>query len=246
MTNKFVLDRLLETAPQSLSAQHLVDRLRHEEFFKLFSPLAYQDIFSKAITKSYKAKEFVYCRGDTEVFMGVVMSGRLRMSLTESDGRSLLIGLAEVGEVFGETSLLDGLPRTTDAEADMDSQLMILKRDDFMPALRQHPEAMFGIIKMLCHRLRIYLDTIDLIGLQNLSHRLARMLLRLAGDYGVEKEGCIVIQSGLNQTLLGQKLATSRESINKQLKTFADEGLISLKGNDIILLNLEELQHIAS
>ena len=104
---------------------------------------------------------------------------------------------------------------------------------------------MFGIIKMLCHRLRIYLDTIDLIGLQNLACRLARLLLQLAGDYGVDENGCIVIRSGLNQTLLGQKLATSRESINKQLKAFVEDGLISLKGSDITLMNIEELQFIA-
>src|ERR1700722_9648825 len=92
------IKRFLESAPQSFSTQTLVNRLKHDEFFKLFSPVASDEIFGKAITKHYKAKEFVYCRGDTEVFMGVVMSGRLRMSLTESDGRSVLIGLAEVGE----------------------------------------------------------------------------------------------------------------------------------------------------
>jgi CRP-like cAMP-binding protein len=122
---------------------------------------------------------------------------------------------------------------------------MLLRRDDFLPALREHPEAMLNIIKMLCHRLRIYLDTIDLLGLQNLSRRLARMLLRLAVDYGEEQNGQIIIRSGLNQSLLGQKLATSRESINKQLKDFVGAGIISFKGSEIVLLKIDELQHIA-
>ena len=139
MSNDLIIKRLSENASKLRSAPNLVDRLKHEEFFKLFSPIAFAEIFSKAVTRHYKAGDFIYCRGDTDVFMGIVMTGRLRMSLTESDGRSVLIGLVEAGEVFGETALLDGLPRTTDAEADADSTLMLLLREDFMPALKQHP-----------------------------------------------------------------------------------------------------------
>jgi CRP-like cAMP-binding protein len=245
MNKKRIIELFKETAPQSLSAQNLAARLQHDEFFSLFSPEVREQIFSKAIYKDYKPKDIVFYRGDTDVFMGVVMAGRLRMNITESDGRTVLIDMAEVGEVFGETALLDGLPRTTDAEADTKTRLMLIRRDDFLPALKEHPEAMLGVIKMLCHRLRIYLDTIDLIGLQNLSRRLARLLLRLAVDYGIEQDGQITIRSGLNQSLLGQKLATSRESINKQLKDFATQGLISFKGNEITLIKIEELHHLS-
>jgi len=245
MSKQRIIDLIKETSPQSLSAQNLVDRLQYDEFFSLFAPAVREQILAKALYKNYRPKEIVYHRGDSDVFMGVVMTGRLRMSIVEEDGRSVLVSLVEVGELFGETALLDGLPRTTDAEADTETRLMLLRRDDFLPALKEHPEAMLGIIQMLCHRLRIYLDTIDLLGLQNLSRRLARMLLRLAVDYGDEHNGQIIIRSGLNQSLLGQKLATSRESINKQLKDFAAAGLISFKGSEIVLLKIEGLQHIA-
>lgn len=229
----------------NLSIQGLVDRLQYDEFFKLFSPQVRHEIFQTALYKSYKAGDVIYQRGDKEAFMGAVMSGRLRMSVASQDGRSILVGLVECGEVFGETALLDGLPRTMDAEAETETTLMILRREDFIPALRAHPDAMFDIIKMLCHRLRIYINTIDLIGLQNLPRRLARHLLHLAHDYGAEENGQWVIRSGLNQGALGQQLATSRESINKQLKEFTDQGLINIKNNIITLLDLAGLQHVA-
>ncbi|MGE3623912.1 MAG: Crp/Fnr family transcriptional regulator [Bdellovibrionales bacterium] len=235
----------IQTQNGTDSAQSLVDRLQYEEFFSLFPAATRNELLSKAIYKAYKPGDLVYCRGDRDLFMGVVMSGRLRMSMTAEDGRGVLIGLVERGEVFGETPLLDGLPRTTDAEADTETTLMILKRDDFVPALRANPDAMLNVIKMLCHRLRIYLDTIDLIALQNLPKRLARHLLRLAGDYGVAEDGYIVIRSGLNQSSIGQQLATSRESINKQLKEFSERGFISLKNGDIVLLDRTGLDNLA-
>src|SRR5580704_4348973 len=175
--------------PKPYTVQALVDRLQYHDFFKLFPPNVRGDLFNKAVYKSYKCGDPVYLRGDTEVFMGVVMSGRLRVSMTTSDGKGGLLGLVERGEVFGETALMDGLPRTADAHAEDETTLMIIKHQDFIPALMANPEAMFGIIKMLCHRLRLFIDTIDLIALQNLPVRLARYLLRLAGEYGTIDDG---------------------------------------------------------
>jgi len=242
---KIFADGHYESLPNSNVEQSYVDRLRYDGFFSLFPPSVRSSIIDQAVYKSYDAGTFVYNRGDTDAFMGVVTSGRLRMSMTATDGRGVLVGLVERGEVFGETTLLDGMPRTTDAEAEVTTTLMIIKRDVFLPALRANPDAMFGVIEMLCNRLRIYLDTIDLIALQNLPKRLARHLLRLSSEYGIQENGQIVIRAGLNQASLGQQLATSRESINKQLKAFTGQGLISQKGNDITLLAPEKLRNIA-
>jgi len=227
-----------------VSVQSLVDRLQYHDFLKLFSEDVRADLLKKTQNKKYKTGELVYNRGDTDAFMGVVVSGRLRMSMNAADGRGVLLGLVESGEVFGETALIDGLPRTTDAHADDETTIMILRHGDFIAALKANPEAMYGVMRMLCHRMRVYLDTIDLMALQNLPIRLARLLLRLSGAYGTVENGNIVIRAGLNQTALGQKLATSRESINKQLKLFVAQGLISLSGEEITILDAKGLHKI--
>lgn len=227
-----------------VSVQNVVDRLQYHAFFKLFPQEVRDALFKKAIHKSFKAGEHIYCRGDTEAFMGVIVSGRVRMSMNAADGRGLLLGMVEPGEVFGETTLIDGMPRTTDALAESDSSVMLLRRDDFIPVLKSNPEALFGVSLMLCHRLRIYIDTIDLIALQNLPIRLARLILRLAGEYGTEENGQLVIRAGLNQASLGQKLATSRESINKQLKAFVTAGYITLNGDEITIIDAAGLNRI--
>lgn len=241
-----IIDKYLQTDDfVPVSVQSLVQRLQYHDFLKLFPDETRTQLLKKTQNKSYKSGDVVYFRGDTEAFMGVVISGRLRMSMNAADGRGVILGMVETGEVFGETALIDGLPRTTDAQADTETTIMILRHDDFVATLKANPEAMFGVIKMLCHRMRIYLDTIDLMALQNLPIRLARLILRLSGDYGTEENGHIVIRAGLNQTALGQKLATSRESINKQLKIFANEGYISLSGDEITLLDAEGLHKVA-
>jgi CRP-like cAMP-binding protein len=238
-----ILEKCADSSePKPYTVQNLVDRLQYHDFFRLFPAHVRSELFNKAVYKSYKTGDVIYYRGDTDVFMGVVMSGRLRMSMTTSDGKGVLLGLVERGEVFGETALMDGLPRTTDAHAEDETTLMIIKHQDFIPALMSNSEAMFGVIKMLCHRLRLFIDTIDLIALQNLPVRLGRYLLRLAGEYGtVEENGHIIIRAGLNQSAIGQQLATSRESINKQLKAFVTHGFITMRGDEIIIIDPEGL-----
>ena len=90
--------------------------------------------------------------------------------------------------------------------------------------------------------MRLYLRTMELIALQNLPVRLGRYLLGLARDYGTEKDGKVVITAKLSQAEIGQQLAASRESVNKQLHVFADQGLLSLDGNDIVLTDIEGLK----
>ncbi len=227
-----------------VSVQKLVERLQYHDFLKLFPDDVRANLLKKTQNRTYKAGAVLYYRGDTDAFMGVVISGRLRMSMNAADGRGVLLGLVENGEVFGETALIDGLPRTTDAHADTETTIMILRHNDFVATLKAHPDAMYGVITMLCHRMRIYLDTIDMLALQNLPIRLARLILRLSGDYGTEENGHIVIRAGLNQSALGQKLATSRESINKQLKIFVSKGYITMNGDEITLLDAQGLHNI--
>ncbi len=230
--------------PHPVSVQHLVDRLRYHDFFKLFPESTREELLRKASHRTYQAGETIYFRDDAVAYMGLVISGRVRMSICAMDGRCILLSLVEAGEVFGETSLIDNLPRTTDAQADTETAVMILRRDDFLPVLLTCPEAMLSVTTMLCHRIRIYLDTVDLIALQSLPIRLARLILRMAGEYGVIEDGLIVVRAGLNQASLGQQLATSRESINKQLKIFAADGIIRLHNDAITLLNAQELRNI--
>lgn len=241
-----IIDKYLQAEDfVPVSVQSLVQRLQYHDFLKLFPDETRINLLKKTQNKTYNSGEVVYYRGDTDAFMGVVISGRLRMSMNAADGRGVLLGMVEAGEVFGETALIDGLPRTTDAHADTETTIMILRHADFQAALKAHPEAMYGVLVMLCHRMRIYLDTIDLLALQNLPIRLARLILRLSGAYGTEENGNIVIRAGLSQTALGQKLATSRESINKQLRLFVAEGYIRLSGDEIILLDAPGLHKVA-
>lgn len=174
--------------------------------------------------------------------MAAVMSGRFRMMVRSPENKELLITMVERGELVGEMSVLDDAPRAVDVISETDSTVMIIKRDDFLPILRSNADAMMGLLKLTCHRMRSYLRTMEMIALEGLPARMARYLLQLADDYGTAQDGGILISSKLSQADIAQQLACSRESVNKQLANLIEKKLIALQDQGILLLNPDELR----
>jgi CRP-like cAMP-binding protein len=215
--------------------------LQHNEFFGLFPSHVRTQLMNKAETRLYKAGKIIFKRGEEGPWMAAILAGRVRISL-ESHDKKMLLSMFERGEIFGERALLDGLPRGADAFAEEDTTLLIIKRDEIVPLLHQYPDTMFSFIKILCNRLLRYTDTMELYTLESLPTRLASYLLFLASTHGQDIDGKRVIRAGLNQSDLAQKLAASRESINRQLKAFETQGFIHLRGHEITLLEPTKLE----
>jgi CRP-like cAMP-binding protein len=223
----------------------IIDRLHYHELFEYFPSAIRSQLFNKAIAKSFKTGEYIFHKGDEGAFFGAVMSGRVRAVSHSEDGKPLLMAMIDAGEVFGETAMLDGLPRSVDTIAEEDSTILMVQRQDFVPVLMQHPEAMLGIIKILCGKIRTKMHSMELIALQNLPGRLARHLFRLSQKYGTKEGDVVVIRAGLNQADMAQQLAASRESINKQLKSFVDKGFITMRGEEITLHDPQALLRVS-
>lgn len=219
--------------------------LQYKEILELFPAPVRKSIYEKAIYKSFKRHEIIFRRGDEGFFLAGVMSGRLRMFVSSLEGKEMLITMIERGEIFGEMSVIDGMPRAVDVVAEADSTLLMIARDDVLPLLQAYPDAMLGLMKLICYRMRLYVHTMELIALQSLPVRLVRYMLRLAREYGAEQvDGKLCIAAGLSQMEMGQQLAISRESINKQLNVFAEKGYVALEDDKIILLDVEGLKRM--
>jgi len=217
--------------------------LQYSQALEAFPLNVRNAIYARSEYRDYKNGDYIFRSGDEgPYFMAGVMSGRLRMGVRSQEGKEMLFTMVEKGEVFGEMSVLDELPRAVDVMATTDTTLMIMKRDDLLPHLRTCPEAMLSLFRITCYRMRLYIHTMELLALQNVTKKLGRYLLRLGRDYGVEKDGTLVISSHLSQADIGLQLGVSRESINKQLNTFAEQGFLRHSSDEIVLCDIEGLK----
>ncbi|MBL8709484.1 MAG: Crp/Fnr family transcriptional regulator, partial [Rhodospirillaceae bacterium] len=170
-----------------------------------------------------------------------IATGLMRIWVHGPDGRELTLNLMESGDFFGEIALLDGLPRTASATALADTEMIGVPRAAFLDLMAQEPKLALHIIELLCERLRHNTDRIRDAAFLDLGTRLAKTLQALAIGHGEDSAEGIVITAKLNQSALAQLLGVTREAINKQLKQFAQEGLVLTKASRIVVRDIAAL-----
>ena len=196
----------------------------------LFSGLPTADIdilVAHARAVRHRKGAVIFARGDEGRSLMAIRSGMVRISAMTAEGKEAVLNMLRPGQVFGEIALLDGNPRTADATAASDCELVVLDRADFLPLLRANPELALRIIGLLCARMRWTSEQVEDVMFLPLEVRLARALLRLAAEQG-DGAGRPARSVAVTQRDLGQMIGMSRESTSKQLAAWQREGWVKL------------------
>ena len=213
----------------------------------LFSAMdvdALDAILDLATERTIGRGQVIFQRGDAGSSIMAVVRGRVRIGAVSQDGREVTLNIISPGEVFGEIALLDGKPRSADATAIEETTLLVLERRHVLPFLAANPDFALRLLAVLCDRLRRTSVAMEDMALLDLPERLARLVLKLADDFGRKAEGGIRIDIRLSQKDIGNLIASSREGTNKQLRQWQAEGVLERQGGYILLRNpatLEEL-----
>jgi CRP/FNR family transcriptional regulator, cyclic AMP receptor protein len=101
------------------------------------------------------SKEALLCKaGDEGGAMFLIVNGKVRISVSDADGKELTLAELSRGDFFGEMALLDGRPRSADAKAIEPTTLAVLERDDFHTFVRQRPDVALAMMSAIAERLR--------------------------------------------------------------------------------------------
>ena len=206
-----------------------------------------QKVIEQSVSRTYVDGEKIHGRGDEAEGMFGIMSGVVRMSNVSPEGKEVVLTYLEPGSWFGEISLLDGLPRTHDAYAQGETEILLLPRQRFNQLMEQRPELYRHFNVLLCQRIRLLFTEINDQALFPLSQRLIKHLLRLAEAYGEPTEYGVRISLKLSQDELGLLLAASRQSINKELKKLENANLLMTDNNRLLtLVDVSQLRILAA
>jgi CRP-like cAMP-binding protein len=221
---------------QLLAGLDLFSKLRSDELRRLAT---------YARWSTYPATRVLFRKGDPGSRMMVVRHGRVKACTHSEEGKELMIAMFRPGEVFGEIALLDGADRTADIVAIEDCELLTLDRRDFIPFLLEHPEAAVTMLEVLARRVRRTTKLLEDVAFYDGPIRLARRLVHLAEVVGVEVEEGVRLDMPLSQQQLGNMVGMTRETINKQLKQWREEALITWVRSIYTITDLAALKKIS-
>lgn len=192
--------------------------------------------------RRYARGEVIFLEGDQGTSLCLIAEGRIRIQLTGTDGREVVINVYGPGEIFGEMALLDGEPRSADAIAQDAARVFWLQRDDFAAFLDSHPHAAMTMLASLSRRLRHTTRVVQDATFRDVPARLARVLLDLAARHGQAVEPGIRIENRLTQGELAAMVGASRETVNRALRGFEQRGLIRWDANRILIAQPDQLR----
>jgi CRP/FNR family cyclic AMP-dependent transcriptional regulator len=229
------------SGPKSRAIDKRALLLAHPLFGRL-GPELVDRLSSYAVTKSVTRGATIFAKGDPGNSLFAVCTGNVKIMAPSAEGKDTVFNMLKEGDIFGEIALLDGHPRTADAVAATDCELLVIERRNFVPLVHSHPEIALKLIEVLCERLRRTSEQVEDVTFLDLPTRLAKALLRLAESADTEEGGVIHI----TQREIGQLIGMSRESTNKQLRTWEQRKWLRLERGGIVLLAPKAIATIAA
>ena len=194
-----------------------------------------------AHARTVRAGATIFQKGDPGDSLFAICAGTVRIGSHSAEGKDAVLNLIHAGEIFGEIALLDGRPRSADAQAVGDCELMVIARRDFMPMVAREPELALRLIEVLCARLRRTSQQVEDMTFLDLPARLAKTLLWLAAS----SRHAVSRKITLTQREIGEIVGMTRESVNKQLRAWEARGWISLRRGTIVVRDQAALAALA-
>jgi len=219
-------------------------RLAANPWFALLPPAERKALLSGCERVHLAAGEMLFRQGDAVpagqgAFYGV-LRGAMKASSLRPDGKEAILVVLEAGNWFGENSLIDGLPRTHDATAVGEAELLALPRPAF-DRMMKRPAFAHAVCRLLAGRVRSLYGMVEDATLRSTRARVARRLLLLArGDATQAREPRPVVP--VSQESLAMMLGVSRQTLSKELQALAREGAIELGYGRIAIASVRALE----
>lgn len=217
------------------------EAIRRCHLFAGIDPASLAPLAEASSVQSYAPGATIFMAGDEADGLRVVLSGQVRIWMSDREGHELTLAFLDCGDSFGEIALLDTLPRTACATAREATVCLFLPASAMQTALSRDPELARHLVLSLCELLRRNLGIISGFAFVDLGARLARKLHELATDHAAITGKEAHFSRRFSQTDLAQLLGVSREAVNKRLRGLEHDGLVAQDKGQLVILDLPRL-----
>jgi CRP-like cAMP-binding protein len=216
--------------------------LERTQLFRGLAAATIQQISALSIRRSYSRGAVLFTQGDSGDALYGVVTGKIRISASSSDGREMFLNIMEPGDVFGEIALLDGHHRTATASATLPSELIIIAREHFLGLLKREPTLVTHVIQLLCERIRWTSGLAEESALLSVRQRLAQRLLSLIRLHGHKTSTGVELK--ISQEELARFLGLSRQAVNQHLQDWKVQGSLTLGRGRIVIADEQALREV--
>ena len=205
--------------------------LRNVPLFSLLPEGQLQLLTRVLSRKAYPKNSTVIAAGDSTDALYIVISGRLKVIMSDNEGREVILAILDQGEFFGEMGLIAQAPRSATVTTIEPCELLTITRADFTKCLQENFDLTMNVIRGLVKRLREADKKIGSLALMDVYGRVARHLMETAETIDGQK----VVTKKLTKQDIAKTVGASREMVSRVMKELQTSGRIEVRARQILL-----------
>jgi len=189
-----------------------------------------RELATRGQVRAFPKNAVIINEGDRGDSLYVILTGRVKVYVSDDDGREMILDIYGPGDYVGEMAL-DGRPRSASVMTLEPTTCSVVNRDELRNAISANPDIAMALISTLIDRARIATDNVKNLALMDVYGRVARLLLSLAKEDG----GKLVVPEKMTQQDIADRVGASREMVARILKDLTIGEYIRFEGRHIII-----------
>ncbi len=220
------------TKPVRAEAETLLDRV---DFFRRMEPDLKKHLLKVVQVRRFDREGVILTQEEAGTSLYFIAGGRVKVILYGEDGKEITLSTLGAGDFFGEMAMIDGEPRSASVVALEDTTLLIITRPDFLSLIRRYPRMALEFLSEMSRRLRKADEMIGSLALLDVAGRVARFLLELAKEEGIQEAGGMVVSHRPTHQEIASRIGTTRETVTRVLGELVRRGYLTIKGKKVII-----------
>jgi CRP/FNR family transcriptional regulator, cyclic AMP receptor protein len=199
---------------------------------------------SLKVTRAYPKGSTLFNEGQPSSAVFMLCQGKVKLSTCSPDGKIIILGIAEPGDVLGLSAAISGTEYEATAEVLELCQVNYIRSSDFLHFLKEHPEAALNAAKQLSRNYQTAYVQICSLGLSDsVADKLAKLFLRWSGNGG-GSSGQVHLKNFFTHEEIAEMIGTSRETVTRALRYFRENELVTIKGSDLLIHDRKRLKAV--
>ncbi len=210
-----------------------LELLKRVPLFALLT-VAQAEVVSRVVVKRrFRRGELIVEQGQKSDALYILLTGRVRVMTSDKRGREVILATLQMGDYIGEMSLIDNQAHSATVRAEIQTDVLILGRAEFLRCLQDNSGMAIAVMKRLVQRLRQADRKIESLALMDVYGRVARTLMEQANE---EDNGALVVREKISRQDIAKMVGASREMVSRVMKDLEERGFVQTLDDGSLLI----------
>lgn len=229
--------------PYNLDVHHNCSTCTQRHGFCDMEPQALAMLERVKFTAMYPKGSLLFVEGEKVRGVFVLCSGKVKLTTSSTEGRTLIVRVAQAGEILGSSAVLLSRPYEMSAETLEPCQVNFIRTEEFLTWIQNDRSAMMSVARQLSGDYYAAQREIRSFGLaQTTSEKLARLVLDWCDASGEKTDRGIRLKVLMTHEEIAQMIGTTRETVTRLLTILRAKKVIDVKGSTVHVMRVDALQ----